>query len=252
MEILGIDVGGSGIKGAPVDINTGALVTKRHRISTPQPATPEAVGEVIAEIVRSFEWDGPVGCAFPARIKQGVARTAANIDKAWIGTSVAQLIEDQAGCPAVVLNDADAAGVAEMRFGAGQNRSGLVLLLTFGTGIGSSLFINGTLVPNTEFGHITLHGMVAEHYAADRARKKNDLSWEAWAARAQEYLERIEFLLAPDLIILGGGVSKPKKREKYFQLLKTEAELVPAQLQNEAGIVGAAYSARILADVAAG
>lgn len=252
MEILGIDVGGSGIKGAPVDIRTGTLLEKRHRIPTPKPATPEAVGGVIAEIVHSFDWDGPVGCAFPARIKQGVARTAANIDKAWIGTNVAQLIEEHAGCPAVVLNDADAAGVAEMRFGAGQDRSDLVLLLTFGTGIGSALFIDGKLIPNTEFGHLTLQGMVAEHYAADRARKKEGLSWEEWAARAQEYLDRIDFLLAPDLIILGGGISKPKKRVKYFSLLETEAELVTAQLQNEAGIVGAAYSARVLADVAAG
>jgi polyphosphate glucokinase len=247
VEILGIDLGGSGIKGAPVDIATGSLVKKRLRIPTPQPSTPDAVSDVVAEIVRSFDWHDAIGCAFPARIKQGVARTAANVDQSWLGANVEALIESKTGCPVRVLNDADAAGVAEMAFGAGRDRHDLVLMLTFGTGIGSALFIDQTLVPNTEFGHIVLHGGPGEHYAADSARKKDKLKWDRWARRVQEYLDRIEFLVAPDLIILGGGVSKPGKQSKFFPLLKTDAELVTAQLQNEAGIIGAAYAARTLA-----
>ena len=244
MIVLGIDVGGSGIKGAPVDSTTGALVEKRHRIPTPQPATPEAVGEVVGSIAAHFSWKGPVGTAFPARIKHGIAQTASNIDDAWIGTNVEQLFGAATGCPFVVLNDADAAGVAEMHFGAGRGRRDLVLVLTFGTGIGTALFINQTLVPNAELGHIILpdHGP-AEPYAADRARKAEDLSWPEWAQRVQTYLNRIEFLLAPDLIILGGGISKPKKTSKYLHLLTPTAELVTAKLENEAGIVGAAFSA---------
>lgn len=243
MEILGIDIGGSGIKGAPVNVLTGELTAKRHRIATPQPATPENIGNVVAELVRSFDWHGPVGCAFPARIKNGIALTAANIDPSWIGTNVASLFEQRTGCPVLVINDADAAGVAAMKFGAGRGRNDLVLFLTFGTGIGSALFINQTLVPNTELGHITLKGQVAEHYASDRARKVHKLGWKSWAKRVQEYLDRIEFLLAPDLIILGGGISKEKRKEKFFPLLKTKAELVTAVLKNDAGIVGAAYMA---------
>ena len=250
MEILGIDIGGSGIKGAPVDIQTGELVSDRYRISTPQPATPDAVSDVVAEIAQHFEWEGLVGCALPARVKRGVALTAANIDKAWIGTDAEKLIAKKTGCPTIALNDADAAGVAEMTFGAGKGREDLVLLLTFGTGIGSALFNEGRLVPNTEFGHVILSGQDkgkdAEDYAADSARKNDDLSWKEWAERAQEYLDHIEFLLSPDLIILGGGISKPKKHDKYLDQLSTKAELTPAELQNEAGIVGAACRARTL------
>ena len=250
MEILGIDIGGSGIKGATVDVHTGELTAERHRISTPQPATPEQVADVVAELVGHFEWEGLVGCALPARVKRGVAKTAANIDGSWIGTDAEQLFADRTGCPTVVLNDADAAGVAEMAFGAGRDHDGLVLLLTFGTGIGSALFNDGRLVPNTELGHVILAGQKkgtdAEDYAADRARKDEDLSWKEWAERVQEYLDHVEFLLSPDLIIIGGGVSKPKKHEKYLDLLKTEAELKTAELQNEAGIVGAACRARTL------
>lgn len=250
MEILGIDIGGSGIKGATVDVHTGELTAERHRISTPQPATPEKVSDVVVEIVQHFEWEGLIGCAIPARVKRGVAMTAANIDESWIGTDAEKLFADKTGCPTVVLNDADAAGVAEMAFGVGRDRDDLVLLLTFGTGIGSALFNDGRLVPNTEFGHVILSGQKkgedAENYAADSARKNEDLSWKEWAKRVQEYLDHIEFLLSPDLIILGGGVSKPKKHDKYLDLLETKADLAPAELQNEAGIVGAACRARSL------
>lgn len=246
MEILGIDIGGSGIKGATVDVETGKLTAERFRLPTPKPATPEAVVEVTAQVVRHFDWNGPFGCAFPARIKNGVATTAANIDTSWIGTDVEALLLKKTGLPAIVINDADAAGMAEMGFGAGHGRKDEVLLLTFGTGIGSALFINETLVPNTEFGHITLHGMVAEHYASDRARKEKKLGWKRWAGHVQEYLDRLEFLLSPDLIIFGGGASKPKKRAKFFDYLHPKADLLPAELQNHAGIVGAAYTARQL------
>jgi polyphosphate glucokinase len=246
VEILGIDIGGSGIKGAPVDLATGTLVQERYRIDTPQPATPEAIADVVRQVVKHFDWKGPVGCTFPARIKKGVARTAANVDKAWLGTNAEALFESRTGCKTLVVNDADAAGIAELAYGAGRGRDGLVLLLTFGTGIGSALFVDRILVPNTELGHIQLHGDDAEHYAADSARKKDDLSWSAWAARVQEYLDHIEFLIGPDVIIVGGGVSKPAKSTKFFPLLKTDAELVLAQLENDAGIIGAAYHARQL------
>ena len=250
MEILGIDIGGSGIKGARVDVQTGEMLSDRERISTPQPATPDAVGDAVAEIAQHFEWEGLIGCALPARVKRGIAMTAANIDDGWIGTDAEKLISKKTGCPTIALNDADAAGVAEMTFGAGKGREDLVLLLTFGTGIGSALFNDGRLVPNTEFGHVILPGQDkgkdAEDYAADSARKNDDLSWKKWAKRVQEYLEHIEFILSPDLIIIGGGVSRPKKYDKYLDLLSTEAELMPAQLQNEAGIIGAACRARTL------
>lgn len=243
VEILGIDIGGSGIKAATVDVTTGELTAERFRLPTPQPATPDAVTDVVLDVIRHFDWNGPFGCAFPARIKHGTALTAANIDKSWIGTNVEEMLRQKTGFPATVINDADAAGMAEMGFGAGRDRLDVVLLLTFGTGIGSALFVNKTLVPNTELGHLSLNGMVAEHYASDRARKDKKLGWKRWAERVQEYLDRIEFLLAPDLIIFGGGVSKPKKRTKFFDQLKTQADLIPAELQNHAGIVGAAYSA---------
>ncbi len=243
MEILGIDIGGSGIKGAPVNTETGELIDERFRIPTPHPATPEAVVEVVNEIAKHFSWKDGIGSTFPARIKRGIARTAANVDKSWLGTNVEQLIEKVTGCPTVVLNDADAAGVAEMAFGAGRGKDGMVLLLTFGTGIGSALFMDQKLVPNTEFGHIEMHGDAAEHYAADSARKRADIKWHEWALRVQEYLDHIEFLLAPDMIIVGGGVSKPNKKAKFFNDLRTDAELVTAQLQNDAGIIGGAFRA---------
>ncbi|MFQ5570197.1 MAG: polyphosphate--glucose phosphotransferase [Rhodothermales bacterium] len=246
MDILGVDIGGSGIKAAPVNIDTGDLTEKRHRIDTPHPATPETVARVVAHLTRHFDWHGPVGITLPARVKNGIALTAANIDASWIGTDAGAAFARETGCPSLVINDADAAALAEMAFGAGRGHTGLVLMLTFGTGIGSGLIMNGTLVPNTELGHLELNGRKAESYAADRARKQGNLSWKQWAKRVQEYLDLVEFLLAPDLIILGGGISRPKKREQYLHLLKTKAVLAPAQLQNEAGIIGAAFAARHL------
>jgi polyphosphate glucokinase len=242
--LLGIDIGGSGIKAAIVDVETGELTADRYRLPTPKPATPEAIADTVAAIVEHFNWREPFGCAFPARIRHGVAMTASNIDPAWIGTNVEQLFSNRTGLPVAVLNDADAAGMAEVGFGAAKNRYDTVLLLTFGTGIGSALFVNQNLVPNTEFGHLLLRGRIAEHYASDRVREVEKMGWKRWAKRVQEYLDRVEFLLGPDLIVLGGGVSKPKKYAKFAGYLKTQAELMPAALQNQAGIVGAAYTAR--------
>jgi polyphosphate glucokinase len=189
MEILGIDIGGSGIKGAPVDIEKGVFVARRHRVATPQPSVPDAVAGVVAQIAKHFEWKGPIGCTFPAVIKNGVAYSAANVDKSWIGTDGKSLLEDTTGCPVELLNDADAAGIAEMQFGAGRDRNGVVFIFTFGTGIGSALFIDGKLVPNTELGHLEFHGKDAERYAADSARRRKDLTWEKWAKRVNDYFQ---------------------------------------------------------------
>lgn len=245
MEILGIDIGGSGIKGAPVDVEKGVMLAERQRLDTPQPSVPEAVGEVVAEIVRLFNWQGPIGCTFPAVIKHGVAYSAANVDQSWIGFNGQELFEQKTGCPVLLLNDADAAGIAEMEFGAGRGQPGVVIMLTFGTGIGSAIFVDGRLVPNTEFGHMEIRGKDAEDRAADRIRTEKDLSWEKWAGRVNEFLERMELLFSPDLFIFGGGVSK--KHEKFLPLLQTQAKIVPAQMLNEAGIIGAAMAAKSLA-----
>ena len=250
--ILGIDIGGSGIKGAPVDVKKGRLVTARHRIPTPQPATPKAVAQTVARIHADLKIDGPIGCTVPGRVRKGVVETAANIDDAWIGTKASKLFKKHTGVPVAVLNDADAAGIAEVKFGAGRQSKGTTLLLTFGTGIGSALFIDGRLVPNTEFGHMRFdvykgHVRIAEHFAADSVRSSEHLTWERWAKRrVQPVLEMYEFLLSPDLIIIGGGVSKPEKWEVFSPFLKTKAMLKPAELGNEAGIVGAALAARDL------
>jgi len=249
MEILGIDIGGSGIKGAPVDIERGVLAAERHRIPTPQPSTPNAVADTVAEIVEHFGWKGSIGCAFPAVVKKGIVYSAANVDKSWIGTDGDSLLEERTGCPVMLLNDADAAGIAEMTFGAGAGRKGAVFVLTFGTGIGSAVFADGVLVPNTELGHILIKcrkrgGVEAEDYASDRIRKAEKLEWSAWARRVNRYLGLLESLFSPDLFILGGGVSK--KHRKFLPLLSTQAEVVPAELLNEAGIVGAALAARNL------
>jgi polyphosphate glucokinase len=242
MEILGIDIGGSGIKGAIVDTLRGVFVTDRHRIDTPDPSTPKAVAEVVRELVEHFDWKGAVGCTFPAIVKRGVVYSAANVDKGWIGTDAQALFHDATGLPFWVLNDADAAGLAEMAFGAGRDNRGIVMALTFGTGIGSAIFVNQTLVPNTELGHLEIRGKDAERRASDATRKRKDLSWEDWAKRVNEYLAHVEFLFSPDLIIFGGGVSK--RHEDFFHLLNTNAELVPAQTLNDAGIIGAALAAR--------
>lgn len=244
MEILGVDIGGSGIKGAPVDVTKGILVAERYRIPTPQPSEPEAVAEVMAQIIKHFKWKGPIGCTFPAVIKDGVTYTAANVDKSWIGTNGQKLLQKRTGCPVLLLNDADAAGIAEMQFGAGKGHKGVIIVLTFGTGIGSAIFVNGQLVPNTEFGHMEIRGKDAEDRSSDRIRKEKDLGWKQWAAQVDEFLGRMEALFSPDLFIVGGGVSK--KHEKFIPLLHTQAEVVPAQMRNEAGIIGAARAARAL------
>jgi polyphosphate glucokinase len=240
MEVFGIDVGGSGIKGAPVDTETGELLGERVRIKTPKPATPEAIVQTAVEVVRRSGWDGPAGCGFPAVIKGGVVRTAANIDKAAIGFDMQGRLEQELGSPVRVINDADAAGLAEMRWGASREEAGVVLMLTLGTGIGTSLFIGGRLLPNTELGHIEVRGEEAEHRASDGARKREDLSWKEYAERLDEYLHRIEDLLWPDVIVVGGGISK--KREKFFPHLTARTRVVQAEMLNEAGIAGAALA----------
>jgi len=244
MEILGIDIGGSGIKGAPVDTEKGVFMEDRYRIPTPQPAKPEPVAEVVAKIAEFFDWKGPIGCTFPAVMKHGVAHSAANVDDDWIGTDAHRLFQRTTGCPVLVMNDADAAGIAEMRFGAGVGHEGIVIILTFGTGIGSAIFVEGTLMPNTELGHLEIRGKDGEDRAADSVRKAKDWSYKKWSKRVSEYLQHVEFLFSPDLIIFGGGVSK--KHDKFFHRLETRARIVPAQLRNDAGIIGAALAARDL------
>jgi len=242
MQILGIDVGGSGIKGAPVELTTGNLTAERLRIKTPKGAEPGPVAEVVAEIAKSFGWDGPIGIGFPAPIKTGIAMMAANISQKWVGTNADELFTKATGCPSTTVNDADAAGFAEMEFGAGRGQPGTVILLTLGTGIGTAIFHRGKLLPNTEFGHLDMDGRDAEHRASDAARKREDLSWKKYAKRLNEYLTAMEKLFWPDLFIIGGGISK--KSEKYVPLLTVETPIVPAQFLNEAGIVGAALAAR--------
>lgn len=238
---FGVDVGGSGIKGCDVDLDAGVLVSERLRIPTPEPSMPEAVAGVIAEIVTSFGWHGPLGVTLPCVVKGGIAHTAANIDRAWIGTDAAKLIGERVGQPVVVLNDADAAGIAEMRYGAGRGVSGVTVLLTFGTGIGSAIFVDGRLVPNTEFGHLQLDGHDAEDIAAASVREELDLSWPEWAGRVSTYLRALETIIWPDLIIVGGGVSK--RADRWLPLLDNRTPVVPATLRNDAGIVGAALTA---------
>lgn len=239
--ILGLDVGGSGIKGAIVDTRTGTMIAERHRIETPQPATPDGIVETIARINNHFHWNGLVGCGFPAVVKDGIVHTASNIAPEWVGIQAQTIIQQAIGNSVVLVNDADAAGIAEMRFGAGRERNGLVVIITVGTGIGTSLFINGQLVPNTELGHIEIEGKEAEKRASDGVRKSKELSWEQWAERFNVYLMTMENLLWPDLFIIGGGVSK--KTAKYFSFLTLRTEIVPAQLLNNAGIIGSAIIA---------
>jgi polyphosphate glucokinase len=239
--VLGIDIGGTGIKGAPVDVEKGELVGDRLRIPTPEGGSPGDVARVVAEIVAHFDTTGPVGCTFPAVVQHGIARTAANVDPAWIGTNAQELFQEQVPRPFVVVNDADAAGIAEMQFGAGRGATGTVMMVTLGTGIGSALFTDGVLVPNTEFGHLDIRGKAAEARASEKVREDNDLGWDKWAKRVNEVLAHLEALLCPDLFIIGGGVSK--KSEKFLPHLDTRAAIVPAQLLNQAGIVGAALAA---------
>ncbi|MEW7866062.1 polyphosphate--glucose phosphotransferase [Aeromonas diversa] len=241
MQILGVDIGGSGIKGCLVDTTTGELIGERHRIPTPQPATPAAIAHTLKALVEHFQWKGPVGCGFPAIIHHGVAKSAANIDPSWVETDAARLFGEITGQPCFVLNDADAAGLAEMRFGQGKGHEGVVILITVGTGIGTAVFVNGHLLPNTELGHLMLEGMVAEHYCSDAVRKREDLGWGKWGKRFNQYLARLEFLFSPDLFILGGGSAA--KIDKFIDRIATRAPLLPAASLNQAGIIGAALYA---------
>lgn len=241
MQVFGVDVGGSGVKGAPVDLATGKLVGERIRIPTPKPSTPEAVTDTIAEILAMHEWTGPVGVAVPGVVLNGVVKTAANIDRGWINVDAGTMLAHRFGMPVTVLNDADAAGLAEVTFGAAEGEPGVVILLTFGTGIGSAYLHEGRLIPNTEFGHLIFKGQEAEHYAAGRLAKRGALDIDTWARRADEVMSYIEKLFWPDVIVMGGGISK--RFETYSHLLETRARLLPAMLRNQAGIVGAALAA---------
>jgi polyphosphate glucokinase len=239
---FGIDVGGSGIKGGIVDLETGQLIGDRIKLLTPQPATPSAVAKTIAEVVKAFGWTGPLGVTYPGVVTHGVVQTAANVDKSWIGTNATEIIGAELdGQQVTVLNDADAAGLAEERYGAGKNLTGLVVLLTFGTGIGSAVIHNGTLIPNTEFGHLEVGGKEAEKRAASSVKEKNDWSFEKWAKEVTKVLVSIENAMWPDLFIAGGGISR--KADKWVPLLENRTRVVPAALLNTAGIVGAAMAA---------
>jgi polyphosphate glucokinase len=242
MQILGIDVGGSGIKGAPVDTQTGKLLAERNRIKTPEKAEPEPVAEVAAQVAQSFDWKKPIGIGFPAPIKNGIVMMAANVSEKWIGINADELFTSITGCPCKVGNDADVAGLAEMTFGAGKDQTGTVIMVTLGTGIGTAIFSNGHLLPNTEFGHLEMNGKDAEYRASDAARQRKNLSWKKYAKRLNRYLMVMEKLFWPDLFIIGGGISKV--HEKFIPLLTVQAKVVPAQFQNEAGIVGAALFTR--------
>lgn len=238
---FGIDIGGTGIKGALVDLDLGALAGERVRIPTPQPSTVEAVLDTVQAVIDQAGWDGPVGCTFPGIVRHGVIASAANVDKGWIGVNLAERLGARIGHPAIVLNDADAAGIAEMQFGAGRDRSGVVVIVTLGTGIGTAVFVNGTLVPNTELGHVELEGVDTETRTSAAAREREGLSFKAWSVRLQRYFSHLELLLSPDLFIVGGGISK--NADKFLPRLDLQTEIVPAQLLNQSGIVGAAVEA---------
>jgi len=240
-SVIGVDIGGTGIKGAPVSIEHGAFTKDRIRLLTPAPATPDAVAKTVTELLAQLDSPGAVGLTLPAVVRNGIVETAANIDPAWIGTNAVDLFAGATGRAVAVVNDADAAGLAETRFGAGRDRRGVVVMVTLGTGIGSAVFANGALVPNTELGHLPLHGGDAERWAAESVRERDELSWKKWAHRLQQYFELLEKLLWPDLFIVGGGVSK--KADKFLPHVKLDTEIVAATLHNDAGIVGAALSA---------
>ena len=242
MQILGIDIGGTGIKAAVVDTATGELITERTRVATPRPATPDAIGQTLKEVVEQHQWSGPVGIGFPAAIQHGIARTAANVDKSFIGLPIAECFSQHTGCPVYMANDADVAGLAEMRFGAGKDNPGVVLIVTIGTGLGTALFSDGHLLPNTELGHVYLsNGLEAERYASEAVRVVKELKWKEWGERFNLYLTTMESLLWPDLIVLGGGVSE--KLHKFSPMITTKATVVAASFLNQAGIVGAALFA---------
>jgi polyphosphate glucokinase len=238
---FGIDIGGSAIKAALVDADAGRLLTERRKVATPAESTPEAVSAVVATLVRDAGWQGLVGVTFPAVIKHGVAVTAANVHKSWIGTNADEVFTGATGQDVTVLNDADAAGLAEVRFGAARGVPGVVIVLTFGTGIGSGLFLDGKLVPNTELGHLEVDGRDAETRAAASVREREDLSYRVWAKRVQRYMSQVEALFSPDLFVVGGGVSR--KADRWVPLLDLRTPVRPAELLNQAGIVGAALAA---------
>ncbi len=242
MHILGIDIGGTGVKGAVIDTAIGELVTERFRLESPRPLTPESLAITIQAVVAQHQWSGPIGIGFPAAIQHGIARTAANIDPSFIGLPVADYFTKQTGCPVYVANDADVAGLAEMRFGAGQNVAGVVLIVTIGTGLGTALFSDGHLLPNTELGHIVLdNGMEAERYASEAVRDLQKLKWKDWGDRFNHYLITMEKLFWPDLIVLGGGASK--KLPKFAPRITTQTPVTPAHFLNQAGMIGAALFA---------
>lgn len=242
-QVLGIDIGGSGVKGALVDVTTGELLAERFRIETPQPATPEAVAAVVAEIAAHFNWTGPIGVGFPGVIKNGVVKTAANVHDSWVDVDAAKLIAAATGSPKVCIgNDADVAGLAEITFGAGKDHPGFVIMITLGTGIGSAFFFNGKLLPNMEFGHVEVGGKNAESWASDAAREREDLKWDKWGKRVDRVLHTIEDLVWPDLFIVGGGVSK--KSDRFFPQFTLRTPIVTANFLNDAGIVGAALHAK--------
>lgn len=243
MKLLGIDIGGSGIKGALVDSETGELLTERHRIPTPQPATPESVGDVILQMVQFFDYKGKIGVGFPAVVQDGIVLTATNIDNSWIGIPINKFLSDKTDCEVFVLNDADAAGLAEISFGIGKDVKGIVLLLTIGTGIGSAVFLDGKLLPNAELGHLHFKDSDIEKYASDATRKNEKLGWKKWGKRFNEVLHHYEELFYPNLFIIGGGVSK--KTEKFEEQITIKTPLKSAKLLNNAGIVGAAGFAKI-------
>ncbi len=239
--VLGIDIGGSGVKGATVDTGAGVVVSDKHRIATPKPATPQAVAEVAGEIAGFHDWSGPVGIGFPGVVQNGVIRTAANLDDSWIGVDGDALFTEVVGCDVSMINDADAAGLAEVRFGAGAGVNGTVILLTLGTGIGSAVFADGKLVANTEFGHMQMDGKVAEDRASSRVKEDDDLSFKKWGGELEDVLREIEKLFWPELFILGGGISK--QFDEFAEYIdKVRTPVVPAQMRNRAGIVGAALA----------
>ncbi len=238
---FGVDIGGSGIKGAVVDLEVGQLATERYKILTPQPSLPAAVAAAVAEVVGHFGWQGPLGCTFPAVVQSGVARTAANVDRSWISTNIETVVGLATGLPVTAVNDADAAGIAETNWGAAKSTKGLVVVVTLGTGIGTALIYNGVLIPNSELGHLELDGEDYEVMASAAARERESLSWDKWARRLQRYFSALEALLRPDLFVVGGGVSR--RADKFLPMLELETPIVPARFQNDSGIAGAAYLA---------
>ncbi|HMK96897.1 MAG TPA: ROK family protein [Acidimicrobiales bacterium] len=242
---FGVDIGGSGIKGAVVDLDHGVLASERYKIPTPQPSVPGAVSAAVAEVVAHCGWQSRFGCTFPAPILSGVALTAANVDSTWVGTNVEQVVGSATGLPVLAVNDADAAGIAESYWGVAEGVPGLVVIVTFGTGIGTALVYDGVLVPNSELGHIELDGEDYESKASAAAREREDLSWDKWAKRLERYFSALELYLRPNLFVVGGGVSR--RADKFLPLITLETPIVPAKLQNEAGIAGAAYLASEMA-----